>query len=185
MFPAVPQSSGCVEASGLAVVTRHRLLRGACLGWAGLGSSSPPGNTVGNKEPLFAVAELGWPHAPSPGAGMLPSWAGVSCLGHSVPPCPHPCRAVGGVGCSMSTGLSLALAQLCGGWPDLLAPWVRTAAWCFLCLGGKNSMRLFRCGCCSAAGDWAERGQQCSRGCQLPVAPTGGSWQHLRDLLHV
>lgn len=61
-----PMAAGAAEASGLAVVTQPRLLRSACRGWAGLGSSSPPGNTVGNKEPLFAVAELGWPHALSP-----------------------------------------------------------------------------------------------------------------------
>lgn len=48
------------------MVTQPRLLSSACLGWAGLGSSSLPGNTVGNKEPLFAVAELGWPQALSP-----------------------------------------------------------------------------------------------------------------------
>lgn len=45
---------------------QYRLLRSACLGWAGLGSFSSPGNTVGNKEPLFAEAELGWPPALSP-----------------------------------------------------------------------------------------------------------------------
>lgn len=131
-----PRAPGATKASGLAVVTQHRLLRRACLGWAGLGSSSPPGNMVGNKEPLFAVAELGWPHAPSPRcpAGLACPALGTQC--HSVP---IPAVPVGGKGCSSSTKLSFALPQLCEGWPDFLGPWVRRC----LCLGGKACMRLF------------------------------------------
>lgn len=49
------------------------------MGWAGLGGSSPSGNTVGNKEPLFAVAELGWPHALSP-RGQDAAWLGWRVL---------------------------------------------------------------------------------------------------------
>lgn len=63
-----PQSTGCrggVRAgSGHPAPPPEKRLPG--LGWAGLGSSGPPGNTVGNKESLFAVAELGWPHSLSP-----------------------------------------------------------------------------------------------------------------------
>lgn len=60
-----PQSTGChggVRAgSGHPSPPPEKHLPG--LGWAG---AQPPGNTGGNKGPLFAVTELGWPHALSP-----------------------------------------------------------------------------------------------------------------------
>lgn len=63
------------------------------------------------------------------GAGMLPGWAGVSCLGYSVSRCPHPCRASGRSGMLLEHE-----AQLC------IAPAVLRLAWL---LGCRCSLVLF------------------------------------------